>query len=31
MGAYDGLNTYFNGDLCDYAIQYGYDESNIII
>lgn len=31
MGAYDGLNTYFNGSLCDYAIQYGYDESNIII
>ena len=31
MGAYAGLNSFFNGSLCDYAIQYGYDESNVII
>lgn len=31
MGAYEGLNSFFNGSLCDYAVQYGYDDSNILI
>ena len=31
MGAYSGLSAYFEQPLCDYAIQFGYDESNIVI
>lgn len=31
MGAYDGLNTFFNNALYDYAKQYKYDESNLLI
>ena len=34
MGAYAGLSSFFNGSngsLRDYAIRYGYDDSNIII
>ena len=31
MGAFEGLNGYFNGALCDYARRYGYDDSNILI
>ncbi|MCR5650901.1 MAG: hypothetical protein K6F86_06955 [Lachnospiraceae bacterium] len=31
MGAFDGLNAFFNGEIVNYAIRYEYDESNIII
>ena len=31
MGAYKGLTNYFNKPLCDYAIDLGYHESNILI
>ena len=26
-----GLSTFFNDNLVDYAIKYGYDESSILI
>ncbi len=31
MGAYEGLSNYLDKPLCDYAIDLGYDESNILI
>ena len=31
MGAYSGLSSYFDQPLCDYAVQFGYDESNVVI
>ena len=31
MGAYEGLSHYFNQPLCNYAINLGYDESNVLI
>lgn len=31
MGAYEGLSNYFDRPLYDYAIELGYDESNILI
>lgn len=31
MGAFEGLSHYFEQPLCDYAIDLGYDESNILI
>ena len=30
MGAYKGLSNYFNKPLCDYAIDLGYHDSNIL-
>lgn len=31
MGAYEGLSNYLNKSLCDYALPFGYDASNILI
>jgi hypothetical protein len=31
MGAYEGLSHYFNQPLYNYAINLGYDESNVLI
>lgn len=31
MGAYAGLSHYFNKPLYEYAVELGYDESNILI
>ena len=31
MGAYEGLSNYLDKSLCDYALSFGYDASNILI
>lgn len=31
MGAYEGLSNYLDKSLCDYALSFGYDTSNILI
>ena len=31
MGAFEGLNAFFDGKIVDYAVSYRYDESNILI
>ena len=31
MGAFEGLSNYLDKPLCEYAIDLGYDKSNILI
>ena len=31
MGAFSGLSNYLEHPLTDYAIQFGYDDANIVI